>query len=41
MSGPLHCRGVDFHCHLDLYPVMEAAALRRRRAEALGSTPLR
>ena len=33
MSGPLHCRGVDFHCHLDLYPDHEAAIAR---AEAAG-----
>ena len=33
MSGSLHCRGVDFHCHLDLYPDHEAAIAR---AEAAG-----
>ena len=33
MSGRLHCRAVDFHCHLDLYPDHEAAIAR---AEAAG-----
>ena len=33
MSGRRHCRGVDFHCHLDLYPDHEAAIAR---AEAAG-----
>lgn len=28
MSGYRHCRGVDFHCHLDLYPDHEAAIAR-------------
>ena len=33
MSDDLRCRGVDFHCHLDLYPDHEAAVAR---AEAVG-----
>ena len=33
MTEGLRCRGVDFHCHLDLYPDYEAAGAR---AEAAG-----
>ena len=32
MSGRRHCRGVDFHCHLDLYPDHEAAIARAESA---------
>ena len=32
MSGPQHCGGVDFHCHLDLYPDHEAAIARAEAA---------
>ena len=32
MSVRLRCRGVDFHCHLDLYPDHEAAIARAEAA---------
>jgi TatD DNase family protein len=33
MSGELHAGGVDFHCHLDLYPDHEAAIARAEAAQ--------
>ncbi|HRD75321.1 MAG TPA: TatD family hydrolase [Hyphomicrobiaceae bacterium] len=33
MSDPLQARGVDFHCHLDLFPDFEAAIARAERAQ--------
>ena len=32
MSDHLYCQGVDFHCHLDLYPAHEAAIARAEAA---------
>lgn len=33
MTGQVHLRGVDFHCHLDLYPDYRAAVARAESAE--------
>jgi TatD DNase family protein len=43
MSADLHAGGVDFHCHLDLYPDHEAAIARAEAAQvytlAVTTTP--
>ena len=33
MNDGLRCRGVDFHCHLDLYPDHETAVVQAEAAE--------
>ena len=38
MTDGLRCRGVDFHCHLDLFPDLEAAVARAEAASVFTLT---